>query len=341
MADETVNPQAAADVLSQSEVEAILASIQSGSEIQQVRVIAPDGGERNVLPVSIQKHDFRSPVFLSPAQMRRLRIKHEDFIRGLAASLSLHLRMEFGLQMARLETMTYRAMLEEIPMPSHITLFRMFPMNTVALFDISPRLGLTILDRMMGGPGHSIKTEREFTDIESAVLENFIKLVLKQYIDSWLKYQKLSFEIIEHENTARFLNIVGQDEIMLFLETEARFGDCVAGMRFMIPYRAMEGLVKSLMDEVSGDDLTLNTTMKLPTDYTSPAYNVPVPISAHWRGLSMTLNEINNLTSGDILLLDEQVYEKAILDLGAVPKFKGVIDRSDEKVRIKISEKTD
>lgn len=328
-----------ADVLSQSEVESILAQIQAGEQ-QPVKVLGAEEGKTSA-PLNIQPYDFRMPVYLTPSQMRRLRIKHEDFIRSLAASISLFLRADFSLQMSRLETMTYKSMLDILPMPSHLTLFRLTPLSGMCLFDIAPRLGLTILDRMMGGPGHSVKVEREFTDIEISVLRNFIKIVLKEYADSWLKYQPLGFDIVEHENTARFLQIVKPDEIMLYLEVEARFGDCVAGMRFMIPYWMMAPFVDSLMKEISSGEDTQVKRFKLPEDPTSPVYNVPVPITAHWRGLSMTLREVSELSAGDVLMLDPKAIQNVNIDLAGMQKFKADMDRTGPNVMLKLLAKTD
>lgn len=324
-----------ADILSQGEVESILASLQPEAPAEEEVSILSKGKTELRKASSVQVYDFRSPVYLNPSQMRRLRIKHEDFIRGLAASLSLYLRMEFGLQMSRLETISYRSLLDSLPMPSHLVLYKMKPLNGVCLFEMAPRLGLTVIDRMMGGPGHSIKEEREFTDIEINVLKNFIQLVLKEYVDSWLKYQQLQYEIMEHENTARFLNIVRPDEIMLYLEMEARFGDCVAGMRFIIPYPTIEGLVVELMKEVSSDAASLDKK-RVPREWDETFYNIPVPISAHWRGHTLSLREVQNLSPGDVLLLDPKACEKAVIDLGAVPKFAGNVSREEDNVKIKV-----
>jgi flagellar motor switch protein FliM len=326
------------NVLSQTEVEAILASIATDPTASQTTVV---GGkkERSKQPASIQHYDFRSPVFLTPAELRRLRIKHEEFVRGLSASLSMFLRMEFGITMSKLETISYRNTLEALPVPSHLTLFRLKPLNGMCLFDISPRLGLTIMDRMLGGPGHSIKEEREFTDIEKVVLQNFIAVILREYADSWLRYQKLEWEMVENENTARFLNIVEPDEIMLFLEMEARFGDCVAGMRFIIPYLAIEGLVARLMQEISAEKKAPVTVPKAQLELNNPRFQIPVPISAHWEGFTVSLNELQSLEVGDVLVLDSEKCKQAVLNLGQLPKFVCHVDRNRPHVMITVNSK--
>lgn len=331
-----MDAETASNVLSQAEVEAILASVTSGPA-----ATAPVVGGKSAATAthSVQAYDFRSPVFLTPGELRRLRIRHEEYVRGLSASISLYLRMEFLLQMSKLETISYRNMLESLPTPSHLTLFRLKPLPGICLLDISPRLGLTVIDRMLGGPGHSVKNEREFTDIEKEVLQNFIAIVLKEYSASWLKYQKIDWEIVDHENTARFLKIVEPDEVMLFLEMEARFGDCVASMRLIIPYVAIEGLVTQIMNEISGDKLHGVGGKGLPANLSAPLYGIPVPVSAHWNGFSLSLGDLRNLSVGDTLWLDPDKCKTATLNLGALPKFSADVKRDKRRISLVLNTK--
>jgi len=76
--------------------------------LRSSRSIAADGKhfEGKDAP-KIETYDFRNPVFLTEVELRRLRLLHEDFIRYLTARLSLFLRMEFALKMAKLTTLTY------------------------------------------------------------------------------------------------------------------------------------------------------------------------------------------------------------------------------------------
>lgn len=329
------NPEASSNVLSQSEVEAILASVTT---VPEASAPVLGGKSKAGATHSVQAYDFRSPVFLTPGELRRLRIRHEEFVRSLSASISLYLRMEFLLQMSKLETISYRNMLESLPVPSHLTLFRLKPLHGICLLDISPRLGLTVIDRMLGGPGHSVKNEREFTDIEKEVLQNLIGLILKEYAASWLRYQKLEWEIIEHENTARFLKIVEPDEVMLFLEMEARFGDCVSGLRLIIPYLTIENMVEQVMKEISADH-QLPSPIGMPSNLSAPLYGVPVPVSAHWNGFSISLRELQNLAIGDTVWLESSKCQSATVQLGALPKFSANVKRDNRRLSLVLNSK--
>ena len=79
--------------------------------------------------------------------------------------------------------------------------------------------------------------------------------------------------------------------------------------------------------------------MQLPKNVEGAFYNIPVPVSAHWRGHALTLRELQSLEVGDVLLLDPKACEKAVIDLGNLPKFSGKVAREGKQVRVTISSK--
>src|ERR1041384_1779026 len=88
------------EVLSQNEVERLLQHVQ---EQENTTLVIGEGGRKTRHKhESVQPYDFRQPAFLAPSELRKLRLRHEDFIRSLAARLSIYLRLGFSLQMAKL-----------------------------------------------------------------------------------------------------------------------------------------------------------------------------------------------------------------------------------------------
>src|SRR5215217_6608775 len=127
MADDASN--SATDFLDQSEIDKILAQTAEA----QARKGGLVGSLADAGAPKIEPYDFRNPAFLSEAELRRLRLLHEDFIRYLSARLSLYLRMEFGLKMAKLTTVTYSKFTDALPNPTHIGLFKFEPLVGVGL----------------------------------------------------------------------------------------------------------------------------------------------------------------------------------------------------------------
>ena len=95
----------------------------------------------------------REPETLSPRQTRKLQLHQDSFAADLAARLSLFLRAEFSVTLADVRTAPYQQMTESWPEPAHLTLFKTEPLRGVSILEIPTRLGLCIVDRLMGGPG--------------------------------------------------------------------------------------------------------------------------------------------------------------------------------------------
>src|SRR5437879_6176681 len=151
MADDS---QTVPDFLDQNEIDKLLTQATESAAPKQLFIRADGQAVDGKSVPKVEAYDFRNPAFLSEVELRRLRLLHEDFIRYLSARLSLFLRMEFGLKMAKLTTIGYTKFTESLPSPTHLCLFKAEPLVGVGILDINPRLALTIADRLLGGRGH-------------------------------------------------------------------------------------------------------------------------------------------------------------------------------------------
>ena len=326
-------PDGTADVLSQSEVERLLSQV---AEQENSITVLKQGDEKERKDRdSVQPYDFRHPLFLSPTELRRLRIRHEDFIRALGARLSIYLRLEFSLQMSKLQTITYQRFTEALPNPSHLSLFKVEPLRGVGILDIHPRLGLTIVDRLLGGPAHSISADHDFSEIEMALLDQAVQLILAEWCHHWAGVQELRPVTLGHENNGQFLQTAPRDTIMLVLAMEAKVGDCLEQMQIALPCFTLEPLIRAL-GHVNGD------SPELPALVPAVRWNrnfdeVPVPITAMLDDLELTARDIVNLKVGDILPLNPKSTRQVKLRLADLPKFEGQLGTADGKWAVAVT----
>jgi flagellar motor switch protein FliM len=335
MADDPQKP--ASDFLDQSEIDKLLAAAPE-RQAPKHHFLRADG-QRAALgtTMKVETYDFRNPVFLSEVELRRLRILHEDFIRYLSARLSLFLRMELSLKMAKLTTATYTKFTEGLPSPTHLCLFKAEPMIGVGILDINPRLALTIADRLLGGRGHSVKAERYLTEIEIALLEDVIQIVLEEWCGQWKSEQELRGVIIGHENNGRFLQTSPKDAIMLALSLEVNFGDCSEQIQIGVPYYTIEPLVKK-MQARRQKDTTIAPVAKHSAWQTS--YDrITVPVRAEWQAFELSLREVFNLRVGDVLELPATHLQETSVLLNGAPKFIGTVGLDTDRVAVKLTRK--
>ncbi len=328
-------PDAFGGTLDQSEIDRLLAQAQESSRPALLRANGRRGGE--VDDVTVETYDFRNPAFLTEAELRRLRIVHEDFIRYLAARLSLFLRMECSLKMARLTTLSYEKFTEALPSPTHICLFKTDPLLGVGVLDINPRLALSLVDRMLGGRGHSVKSERYLTEIETALLEDVVKLILEEWCGQWRDDQELHPHLIGHENNGRFLQTSPPDAVVLALAIEVAFGDCSEQIQLGLPYYTIEPLVKALHQRREKD--VAPVAPAAPAAWRGVHDHIRIPVRAEWTLPELPLREIAALRVGDVIELSADLLDRTQVLLGGEAKFLGTIGLEDDRVAVKVRSK--
>ena len=269
----------------------------------------------------IRGHDFRQSGFLAASELRRIRQRHEQFIRSLAARLAIFLRLEFSLQLAKVQIVGYQKFTESLPNPTHITLFKTDPLKGVGLLVIPPRLGLTLVDRLLGGLGQAPEESRELTEIAVALFDQVATLVLTEWCNHWPEMRDLRPALLGHESNSHFLQTAMPDTAMLILIMNGGIGDQSEPIQLVFPYATVEPLMRLLIPSLPGAETAPAPMIKLKWN---PEFDdVQVPVIAEWHGLKMTAGEITRLKAGDLLALDPACAAQVQLRLNRVAKFTG------------------
>ncbi len=335
MSDDPQEEASEGELLDQTDIDALIA--EALDEPDQI-VYDPDG---NLLTTNkgarVEPYNFRNPVFLTEVELRRVRIRHEEFIRYLAARLSIFLRLEYSLKMSRLSTLTYSNYTETISNPAHVVLFKVDQLRGVGAIDINPRLALTMVDRMLGGKGHSVQGERYLTEIEINLVDDVANIILDEWCRQWKVEEDLHASIIGHESNARFLETAPADSIMLVLTMEAGVGDCSESIQIGIPYYTLEPIIKKMYEdkekEINPDVVGTQKAWQGSFD------QVDMPIQAEWDADSMTVKEVSHIRPGDVIQFPKTVLKDTRVRLSDTIKFRGEAGLDKNRVAVKISER--
>ena len=171
----------------------------------EVPVLTYRGARESRKADAIRTYDFRQSGFLAPSELRRLRMRHEQFVRALAARLANYFRTEFNVQLARLQIVGYQKYTANLPSPTHITLFKTDPLKGTGLLVIPPRLGLSLVDRLLGGPGQMDDPGRDLSEIEIALIDQIALLLVAEWCNHWPELRDLRPALTGHESNSRFL----------------------------------------------------------------------------------------------------------------------------------------
>lgn len=308
------------EVLTQSEVERLLAQVQA--EETSTTVIGAAGRKSRHKAEEIQPCDFRQPAFLTGSELRRIRLRHEDFIRSLTARLAFYLRLEVGITMAKLQTVLYRKFAENLANPTHLTLFKADPLRGVCLLDMPPRLGLTMVDRLLGGPAHSVNPGRDLSEIETALLDQIARVILGEWCSLWQGLQELRPVLLGHESSGQFLQTAPHDAVMLCLTMEVRLGDCLEQMQLAFPYYTVEPLVRQL-SQSHACEKSLPTAGAPSLRWNPSLDDVKTRLTAEWKGIAIRAGQLARLKPGDFIALAPENLSRVEVRIESRPTFIG------------------
>jgi flagellar motor switch protein FliM len=324
------------EVLSQTDVERLLAQVAEHESLTEV--VGGGGTKTKCAPESIQPFDFRQPVFLSAGELRKLRLRQEDFARSLAARLSIYLRLDFALQMSRLQTVTYHKFIESLSNPTYLTVFKVEPLRGGCILDLSPQLGITMVDRLLGGPARSVSLERDLSDIEAALLDQAVEIVLQEWCNQWLSIQELRSVVLGHESSGRFLQTESHDTVMLVLALEARLGDCQEPMQMAFPCYTLEPLMRKLTARLDSNSGQSTPAAPSRQRWSHALDTMLVPISANWDELEMPARQVAQLKVGDVLPLTPQFANQIRLCLAGQAKFMGRLGKVENRWAVELTQ---
>jgi flagellar motor switch protein FliM len=282
----------------------------------------------------IRAHDFRQSGFLAASELRRIRQRQEQFVRSLAARLAMFLRLEFTLSLSKIHIETYQKFIEGLANPAYITLFKANPLKGACLLVIPPRLALTLVDRLLGGPGQMPPDNRDLTDIEVALSDQAAMLILAEWCNHWPEMRDLHPVILGHENNSKFLQTSPPETSMLILTVQGTIAEQNETFQMVFPYSTVEPLMRLINPALPTDAAQSRTTKA----QWNPGFDeVKVPITAEWQGLKMSAGDITRLKAGDLITLDPACAAQVLVRFGNIPKFLGRPGTSDAKWAVQLT----
>ena len=296
-----------------------------------------DGSRLNEIALeSIEAYNFRSPGFLNPVVMDQLRAMHLSFAQQLAARLATFLRMECSLTISKFDNISFAEFSGSINDPAHLTLFQMEPLHGIAILDLGVKLALAITDRILGGKAQAAGAERNLTEIELALLEDVVAIILKEWSLIW-KAENAAFhpKCIGCETSARFLQTSSPDAVIVVVAMEVMLGENIEQMQIGFPFLMVEPLIKKVQGPARPTEEVPVKTMQ----WRSPFNAIEVPVTAEWRVGEMSVRDVIALEPGSFLPMSSELLKQTRVRFGDKSEFIGTIGVKSGFVAVQLTEK--
>ena len=326
------------DVLDQSEVDALLAAVDTGqvnsqvgggdatavSEATQVfsRNITADAAPQ----MEIHTYDFKRPERVSKDQMRALEALHEGFGRNFGAALSGYLRTIVEVSVANIEQLTYSEFIHSLPNPTCFNLLKAEQLDGQLCLEISPLIIYPIIDRLLGGSNADLFIpQRPLTQIEQRLVQRITDRAMHHLSEAWSNLTPVTFAVQDFESNPQLVQIVPPNETVVVVGFELKMGNRAGTMSLCIPYNVIEPIMGVLAAQnwfsyhrKGGIDDHLRRL-------TGNIQNAPVEIRALLAQTTMRVNDLISLNVGDVITTDKGTNRDVLIQVEGKNKFLGQI----------------
>lgn len=288
-----------ADVLSQSEIDALLSALSTGS-------LEPEELQKEEEKHKVKVYDFRSPQKFSKDHIRTLELIHDNYARIISNFLTAQLRKNVKVKIETVEQITYEEFIHSIPNPTIMTMFRMPPLTGTILFETNPQFSFQIIDVLLGGTGERNTVSKEFSDIDKNIMMQITSGMISNLKLAWEDILSVEPEVESLETNPAINQTLAPNEPVALVTFSVEMGKSNTFINICIPYLSIEKVLDKLVvqywfqneKDVLGDEVREKIEEGL-----NP---VEIEMSAELGCTHLTIDDFLNLSRGDIIRLDNK-----------------------------------
>ena len=329
-----------AEILSQQQIDELLGSLQSG-DVDFKDVETQSNGPK------VKEYDFMSPKKFSREQLKLLDNIFDNFSRMLSLQLASMLRISCQMAILQVEEEDYKEFNNALNDSVLVAMIGMHNQehridDKQILLELSRPISFSIIDRMLGGNGSGYNIDRDYTDIELALMEYLFKQMLGLLKNSWSNYIEIDHTLDMIETNSRLMQSIQPDESVAIVVIEITLEDNLKGnMNICLPAASLEEIFKVFNSKYiripRKDDPEVEQERKgiiMKGLKASPLY-----VSAVLGKTQITLKDFLGLQIGDVITLNTPLEENRItVCVEDLPWFTGMIGTKKKKYAVKIDQ---
>ncbi len=304
-----------AKILSQDEIDALLTTVSSGDED-----VADDPIDDERLR-SIVAYDFKHPNRVSKDQIRTLENLHDNFSGHYGSSLSAALRTIVDVDLVSVDQITYSEFIMSLVTPSCTYTFAAPPLEAVCLVDFNPTLTFSLIDRMFGGTGKILETERELTGIERSVLARIVNSLYKDMERAWENIVNLKIDQKSFETNPQFIQIVPPGETVVVVSFQIKLFQSTGLLTMCYPYVSLEPIVTKLSAQ-NWIDATKKKSHEADRSLNeNNLQSVSAVVTANLLDTTIKMKDFLKLRVGDIVPSEKKIVQPMEISINQRKKF--------------------
>ena len=340
-------------VLSQSEVDALLAAVSDGDVSSNNE--ASGGGNRSAGTVRktggasnanndkvVVSYDLTSQDRIIRGRLPQLEVIYEKFMRAFRVSLSSALRKIASLTLASTDFLKFGEFINTLPMPTCMTVLRFNALRGSALFVIESKLAYALVDSFFGGADRPYtKIEgKDFTQIELSIVKKVVDLAIEDMENAWASVEKIGCAFVRTEVNPQFVGIVPPTDVVIASTFDVELENANGTITVVIPYATIEPIKQKLSTgfQVESDQTDKHLWTSIIREQ---LYETDLNLKVDLGQTEIKLQDLMNLKVGDVIPLDQDSNGEFDVQIEGVRKFKGFYGIHHGTVALQITNKVE
>ncbi len=321
-----------ADILSQEEVDLLLAAVADGELGSEHESAKPADGPR------LASYDFRRPERVSKEQLKGLQSLFEAFSREVSIVLPPFLRTVVRVDLIAIDQLTYDEFILSVARPTALAIINMAPLDGNAVVELSPSMIFPIVDRVLGGKGAAISELRELTEIETRIVTRITMMMLDCLRRSWDQLIEFRLSINNIESDPLIVQIVAGSEMVVLIGYEVHIGNIVGSMNMCIPLVTLTPIVNQISQQTRYTRrLSEREAATIREVLEHSISKAMVPVDAILGQTTLPLHEVAQLQVGDIIQLGTSPNRPITVEVANIPRFYAQPGRQGENSAVQLT----
>ena len=322
-----------AEVLSQSQIDALLNAARSGEMDLEAPALEPEK--------KFKKYDFYSPRKFTKERLKMLNSIFEGYARVINSRLNALLHTTCEIEVRSVEEQRYNEFSNALTESDVVALAKIdqekLQEETPILVHMDTGVALTIIDRMIGGDGElepDLPSDYKLTDLELNMYEDIISQLIGIMGGNWENYMPLEFSYVRTEVNPTMVQLIGFDETVVIVSISIRFSNCQGTMSLCLP----GVMLANIFSEISKNTTRRTTGEDKSDEIFGSLRESDMEIIAELARPRVLLSDIYHLNVGDVLDIKRPKDAPVYLNIGGRRWFDGRLGVHNKQMAVKIGE---
>ena len=323
-----------AEVLSQSQIDALLAAAQSGGLDEGPK-------KEESTEKKYKKYDFFSPRKFSKDRLKILNSIYENYTRVINSRLNAMFHSTCEIEVGSIEELHYYEFSNALREGDVLALAKIDREDLQEEYPILVHLAtpvlLTMMDRMMGGEGEpddNLDPDYKLTDLELNMYADIIKDMLDFLGRSWENYITLKFSYVRTETNPTLVQLIGYDDTVVIVGLDIRFPNSSGRLSMCLPGE----MLTNIFTEISKQTGHRSTGEDKSEEIFDSLRDSDLEIIAELARTKLQLSDIYHLNVGDVVDIKQPKDAPIFLNISGRRWFDGRMGIYHKQMAVKIGE---